>query len=52
MYYPESILDMVINAPTAYPRNISKLTASLGHLFDQQHEISLEPLPENQIDKG
>lgn len=26
--------------------------ASLGHLFYHKHEISLEPLPETQIDEG
>jgi len=52
MYYPESILDMGINAPKAHQRIISKLTASLGHLFYHQHEITLEPLPETQIDEG
>jgi len=52
MYYPESILDMGINAPKAHQRIISKLTASLGHLFYHQHEIMLEPLPETQIDEG
>jgi len=52
MYYPESILDTGINAPKAHQRIISKLTASLGHLFYHQHEITLEPLPETQIDEG
>ncbi len=52
MYYPESNLDMGINAPKAHQRIISKLTASLGHLFYHQHEIALEPLPETQIDEG
>lgn len=52
MYYPESTLEIGINAPKAHQRIISKLTASLGHLFYHQHEISLEPLPETQIDEG
>ncbi len=52
MYYPETISDMGINAPKAHQRIISKLTASLGHLFYHEHEISLEPLPETQIDEG
>ena len=52
MYYPESTLDTGINAPKAHQRIISKLTTSLGHLFYHQHEISLEPLPETQIDEG
>ena len=43
---------MGINAPKAHQRIISKLTASLGHLFYHQHEIMLEPLPETQIDEG
>ena len=52
MYYPESTFDMGINAPKAHQRIISKLMASLGHLFYHQHEITLEPLPETQIDEG
>ncbi len=52
MYYPETMLEMGINAPKAHQRIISKLTASLGHLFYHLHEISLEPLPETQIDEG
>ena len=52
MYYPESALDMGINAPKAHQRIISKLTASLGYLYYHQHEIELEPLPETQIDEG
>lgn len=52
MYYPDSPLEMGINAPKAHQRIISKLTASLGHLFYHQHEITLEPLPETQIDEG
>lgn len=52
MYYPETILDMGINAPKAHQRIISKLMASLGHLFYHLHQIKLEPLPETQIDEG
>lgn len=52
MYYPESVLEVRINAPKAHQRIISKLTASLGHLYYHQHKISLEPLPETQIDEG
>jgi hypothetical protein len=52
MYYPETAFEMGINAPKAHQRIISKLTASLGHLFYQLHEIALEPLPETQIDEG
>ena len=52
MYYPEIISDTGINAPKAHQRTISKLTASLGHLFYHEHKISLEPLPETQIDEG
>ena len=52
MYYPESALEMGINAPKAHQRIISKLTTGLGYLFYQQHEITLEPLPETQIDEG
>ena len=52
MYYPESVLEMGINAPKAHQRIISKLTASLGHLFYHEHDITLEPLPETQIDEG
>jgi hypothetical protein len=52
MYYPETILEIGINAPKAHQRIISKLMASLGHLFYHLHEIKLEPLPETQIDEG
>jgi hypothetical protein len=52
MYYPEIDVDIRLNAPKAHQRIISKLTASLGHLFYHEHEISLEPLPETQIDEG
>ena len=52
MYDPTSILEMGINAPKAHQRIISKLTASLGYLFYHEHQISLEPLPETQIDEG
>jgi Uma2 family endonuclease len=52
MYYPETILEMGINAPKAHQRIIGKLMASLGHLFYHLHEIELEPLPETQIDEG
>ena len=57
MYYPETAFEMgrsdvSVNAPKAHQRVISKLTASLGHLFYHQHEITLEPLPETQIDDG
>ena len=52
MYYPESALEMGINAPKAHQRIISKLTTGLGHLYYHQHEIDLEPLPETQIDEG
>lgn len=52
MYYPESTFEMGINAPKAHQRIISKLTASLGYLFYREHGITLEPLPETQIDEG
>ena len=52
MYYPESALEMGINAPKSHQRIISKLTTGLGYLFYQKHEITLEPLPETQIDEG
>lgn len=57
MYYPETAFEMgrsdvSVNAPKAHQRVISKLTASLGHLFYHQHEITLEPLPETRIDEG
>lgn len=52
MYYPETILEMGINAPKAHQRVISKLMASLGHLFYHLHQIKFEPLPETQIDEG
>lgn len=52
MYYPETILEMGINAPKAHQRIISKLMASLGHLFYHLKQIKLEPLPETQIDEG
>lgn len=44
MYYPEIDVDIRLNAPKAHQRIISKLTATLGHLFYHEHEISLEPL--------
>jgi hypothetical protein len=52
MYYPESTLEMGINAPKAHQRIIGKLMTRLGHLFYNIHQISLEPLPETQIDEG
>ena len=52
MYYPDSALEIGINAPKAHQRIISKLTTGLGYLFYQKHEITLEPLPETQIDEG
>ena len=52
MYYPESSLEMGISAPKAHQRIIGKLMTRLGHLFYQLHQISLEPLPETQIDEG
>jgi Uma2 family endonuclease len=52
MYYPESILEMGIIAPKAHQRIIGKLMTRLGHLFYNIHQISLEPLPETQIDEG
>ncbi len=52
MYYPESTLEMGINAPKAHQRIIGKLMTRLGHLYYNVHQISLEPLPETQIDEG
>ena len=37
MYYPESALETGINAPKAHQRIVSKLTASLGHLYYHQN---------------
>lgn len=52
MYYPETGLEMGINAPKAHQRIIGKLMTSLGYLFYHLHQITLEPLPETQIDEG
>ncbi len=52
MYYPETSLEMGINAPKAHQRVIGRLMTSLGHLFYHLHQIALEPLPETQIDEG
>ncbi len=42
---------MGINAPIPHQRIISKLIASLGHLYYAQKSIALEPLPETMIDQ-
>ncbi len=52
MYFPETTLEMGINAPKEHQRVISKLTTGLGLLFYLEHKIALEPLPETQIDEG
>ena len=52
MYYPSSLLEKGISAPKAHPRIISKLMASLGHMYYHKQLIDLEPSPETQIDEG
>lgn len=52
MIFPEQLIEMGINAPKEHQRVISKLTTGLGSLYYQQHQISLEPLPETMLDEG
>ncbi len=52
MVFPETLIEMRINAPKPHQRIISKLTTGLGYLFYRQRKIPIEPLPETMIDEG
>ncbi len=47
----DEVKQMGINAPWSHQRIISKLIASLGHLYYAQKSIALEPLPETMLDE-